>query len=85
DLERFPCLGLAYDALRAGGGAPCVMNAADEAAVAAFLRGGIAFGEISGIIEDALAHFAGAPVESVAQLTELGREAYAWAEARAKV
>lgn len=85
DLERFPCLGLAYDALRAGGGAPCVMNAADEAAVAAFLRGGIAFGEISGIIEDALAHFAGAPAESVAQLTELGREAYAWTEARAKV
>ena len=39
DLERFPCLGLAYEALEAGGTMPVVLNAANEVAVEAFLRG----------------------------------------------
>jgi 1-deoxy-D-xylulose-5-phosphate reductoisomerase len=46
DLERFPCLGLAYSALRAGGTAPALLNAANEMAVAAFLEGRIGFWDI---------------------------------------
>ncbi len=46
DLERFPALGLAIDALKAGGGAPTALNAANEIAVAAFLDRRIGFGEI---------------------------------------
>lgn len=44
--DRYPCLGLAYQALRAGGTAPAVLNAADEVAVGMFLERRIAFGEI---------------------------------------
>jgi 1-deoxy-D-xylulose-5-phosphate reductoisomerase len=51
DLERFPCLGLAFDALRRGGTTPAALNAANEVAVAAFLDGRIAFADISSIIE----------------------------------
>ncbi len=49
DLERFPCLGLAYDALRARQGAPAVLNAANEVLVDAFLSGRIAYLDIPGI------------------------------------
>ncbi|NIQ94958.1 MAG: 1-deoxy-D-xylulose-5-phosphate reductoisomerase [Desulfuromonadales bacterium] len=54
DLERFRCLGLAYQALEAGGTAPAVLNAANEVAVASFLRGDIAFLDIARIIDAAL-------------------------------
>ena len=54
DLEKFPCLGLAYDALREGGSAPAVLNAANEQAVALFLEGKLGFTEIPGMIEEAL-------------------------------
>lgn len=47
DFSRFPCLKLAYDAMKAGGAAPCVLNAANEIAVAAFLNGQIKFTEIA--------------------------------------
>ncbi len=47
DVQRFPCLGLALEALRAGGGAPCVLNAANEIAVDAFLTLRIGFAEIA--------------------------------------
>lgn len=57
DLERFRALKLAYDAGRAGGTLPTVMNAANEAAVAAFLQGKITFLQIEEMIERAmLAH-----------------------------
>ncbi len=46
DLERFPSISLAYEAMAAGGAAACVLNAANEAAVDAFLRGRVAFGGI---------------------------------------
>jgi 1-deoxy-D-xylulose-5-phosphate reductoisomerase len=49
DLDRFPCLGLAYDALRAGGTMPAVLNAANETAVRAFLDGRIKLSEIAEI------------------------------------
>jgi 1-deoxy-D-xylulose-5-phosphate reductoisomerase len=47
DLDRFPCLGLAYGALRAGGTMPAVLNAANETAVQAFLDGKIQLNEIA--------------------------------------
>ena len=54
DLTRFPCLKMAYGALTAGGSMPVVLNGANEAAVAAFLREQIPFGCISEIIEETL-------------------------------
>jgi 1-deoxy-D-xylulose-5-phosphate reductoisomerase len=50
DLARFPCLGLAFDALRAAGVAPAVLNAANEIAVEAFLRKAVRFTEIAAIV-----------------------------------
>ena len=55
DLERFPCLAIAREALKRGGTAPCTMNAANEEAVAAFLEGRIRFIDIPVIIEKTLA------------------------------
>jgi 1-deoxy-D-xylulose-5-phosphate reductoisomerase len=55
DLDTFACLGLALEAGRAGGTAPCVLNAADEVAVAAFLDGRIGFTAIPAVIEHVLA------------------------------
>ena len=55
DVQRFPCLRLAQEALRAGGTASAVLNAANEVAVQAFLDGCIAFTAIAGIIESTLA------------------------------
>ena len=51
DLERFPCVRLAYDVLRRGGTAPAVLNAANEKAVDAFLNGQLAFLDIPRVIE----------------------------------
>ncbi len=54
DLERFPCLGLAYGALEKGGNATCIMNGANEVAVAAFLEGKLRFLQIPEIIATTL-------------------------------
>ena len=54
DLERFPALRLAREALEAGGSAPAVLNAANEVAVATFLEGGIQFPDIARLVETAL-------------------------------
>ncbi|MEP0545911.1 MAG: 1-deoxy-D-xylulose-5-phosphate reductoisomerase [Rhodothermales bacterium] len=54
DLDRFPCLRLAFDALAAGGTAPAVLNAANEAAVALFLDEQIGFADIPRLVEAAL-------------------------------
>lgn len=54
DLQRFACLRLAIEAAQAGGSAPIVLNAANEVAVAAFLRGDIRFTQIPQLIEDIL-------------------------------
>ena len=54
DLDRFPCLGLAYASLERGGNATCTMNGANEVAVAAFLEGRIGFTDIPRIIETVL-------------------------------
>ncbi|MCY7388800.1 MAG: 1-deoxy-D-xylulose-5-phosphate reductoisomerase [Burkholderiales bacterium] len=54
DTARFPCVRLAYDALRLGGTAPAVLNAANEVAVDAFLNGTLGFTDIPHVIEDVL-------------------------------
>ncbi len=54
DLERFPCLALAYQALRAGGAAPAVLSAANEEAVAAFLDGNLGYRRIGDVISATL-------------------------------
>ena len=51
DLDNFPALGLAFEAIRRGGNIPCALNAANEAAVAAFLQDRIGFYDISNIAE----------------------------------
>ena len=51
DMEKFPCIRIAYDSIKAGGNIPCIMNAANEIAVAAFLRDRIRFTEIPSVIE----------------------------------
>ena len=55
DLDAFPCLRLAYQALDAGGTAPAMLNAANEVAVSAFLQGRLAFLGIPALVEDCLA------------------------------
>lgn len=54
DLERFPCLKLAFDVLRLGGDAPAVLNAANEVAVEAFLNGRLRFVDIPTVVSAAL-------------------------------
>jgi 1-deoxy-D-xylulose-5-phosphate reductoisomerase len=54
DMETFPCLSLAYQALQTGGNMPCIMNAANEEAVCAFLAGETGFLQISDIIEHSM-------------------------------
>jgi 1-deoxy-D-xylulose-5-phosphate reductoisomerase len=54
DLQRFPCLGLAYRALAVGGNAPAMLNAANEVAVASFLEGRLPYLRIAAVIEAAL-------------------------------
>ena len=55
DTDRFPALGLAYEAIGKGGNMPCIMNAANEVAVQAFLEGKIGFYDISDIISGTMA------------------------------
>ncbi|MCW3031940.1 MAG: 1-deoxy-D-xylulose-5-phosphate reductoisomerase [Solirubrobacteraceae bacterium] len=77
DVEAFPCLRLAREAALAGGTAPCVLNAANEIAVHAFLAGGLRFLEIAEVIERTLAGLGGAPVtgfESLYEADRLARE-----------
>jgi 1-deoxy-D-xylulose-5-phosphate reductoisomerase len=54
DTKKFRCLALAYEALRLGGNAPCALNAANEAAVAAFLQEKIGFLDIANVVEKCL-------------------------------
>ncbi len=54
DLDAFPCLRLAWQAMEAGGSAPAILNAANEVAVSAFLQGRIGFLSIPALVEDAL-------------------------------
>jgi 1-deoxy-D-xylulose-5-phosphate reductoisomerase len=75
DEETFACLRLARQAARAGGTAPCTLNAANEVAVHAFLAGRLRFLEIASVIEETLAELPGAPVHSFDSLAAADREA----------
>ena len=68
DFDRFPALGLALAALRAGGSAPAILNAANEIAVAGFLEGRIGFLDIAAIVSDTLDCVAAASVSSLADV-----------------
>ncbi|HEV2944770.1 MAG TPA: 1-deoxy-D-xylulose-5-phosphate reductoisomerase [Solirubrobacteraceae bacterium] len=75
DLEAFPCLRLAGEAARAGGTAPCVLNAANEIAVHAFLEDRLRFLEISEVIERTLSELGSEPVRAFESLYEADRRA----------
>ena len=75
DLEAFPCLRLAGEAARAGGTAPCVLNAANEIAVHAFLDGRLRFLEIAEVIEQTLSQLGSEPVRAFESLYEADRRA----------
>jgi 1-deoxy-D-xylulose-5-phosphate reductoisomerase len=75
DLERFPCLRLAYAALRAGGTAPAILNAANEVAVAAFLERRLPFLGIPRLIESTLAALPAGPEGSLADVLLADAEA----------
>jgi 1-deoxy-D-xylulose-5-phosphate reductoisomerase len=77
DTEAFPCLRLAREAAAAGGTAPCVLNAANEVAVHAFLDGRLDFLGIPAVIETALERLPGGPVRAFESLYEADREARA--------
>ena len=79
DLDAFPCLRLARQAAAAGGTAPCVLNAANEIAVHAFLQGGLRFLEIPEVIESTLSQLGSEPVLSFESLYEADRHARALA------
>jgi 1-deoxy-D-xylulose-5-phosphate reductoisomerase len=75
DLDAFPCLRLAREAALAGGTAPCVLNAANEVAVHAFLEGRLRFNGIPAVIERTLSELPVAPVRAFESLYEADREA----------
>jgi 1-deoxy-D-xylulose-5-phosphate reductoisomerase len=65
DLDRFPCLRLAYRALQSGGSAPILLNAANEVAVASFLERRLAFHRIPELVEEVLERVAAVSVQSL--------------------
>jgi 1-deoxy-D-xylulose-5-phosphate reductoisomerase len=81
DLEAFPCLALAYAVARTGGGAPTVLNAANEVAVAAFLDGRLPWRGIAEVVSEVTAAHSPGNLERVEDVTE----ADGWARARARM
>jgi 1-deoxy-D-xylulose-5-phosphate reductoisomerase len=81
DFERFRALALAYDVLAAGGTAPAIFNAANEVAVAAFLRGALPFVRITEVIEAALARVPASAAATVGDVLEADGRARAAATA----
>lgn len=79
DLERFPALGLAREALREGGSKPAILNAANEIAVASFLDKGIGFLDIAAVVRETLERFAPPTATSLDAVLEIDRQARAHA------
>lgn len=79
DFNKFPLLGTAYEAARRGGNMPCVMNAANEIAVAAFLKGNIGFNDIYKIIENTIEHIPFIQVPTYEDYVKTNDEARAFA------
>jgi len=84
DFERFPLLGMAYEAQRTGGSAGCTLNAADEVAVEAFLRHEISFPAIAEVVEETLSRVPPREAGSIAELLEIDRQSRAVAAAVAR-
>ena len=80
DLDRFPCLRLAFAAGRAGGIMPCVLNAANEVAVNAFIARKAGYGDIAETVEKTLERFSCQPADSIEQLLEIDAQARSYAE-----
>lgn len=80
DLQRFPCLKLAYSALEAGDSAPTALNAANEIAVENFLAGTLRFTRIPVLIEAVLEELPVRPIRSLEDVLDADREARACAE-----
>ena len=76
DFEKFPCLGLAFEAIRRGGNLPCAMNAANEAAVAAYLHEKIAFYDIPRIISEIMGRTAFIEKPSLDDILQTNKEAF---------
>jgi 1-deoxy-D-xylulose-5-phosphate reductoisomerase len=85
DTETFPLLALAREAGERGGTCPCVFNAANEVAVAAFLAGRLPFLGIAEVVGEALAGADGSPARDLAELLEADRGARALADSRLAV
>ncbi len=81
DPVRFPALRLAREALEAGGGAPTVLNAANEVAVALFLGRRLGFLDIAAVVEETMAALAGQGLDSLEAVLALDAEARSRAEA----
>ncbi len=79
DYERFPCLDLARQAMRAGGTAPAILNAANEIAVAAFLQNETSFLQIPVIISQTLAQVAGSSADSLEAVLDADDRARSYA------
>lgn len=75
DVDKFPCLRLAYEAAEAGGAKPVALNAADEVAVAAFLERTVGFNDIPRIISSVLAETRSRNFESIREVLETDAEA----------
>jgi 1-deoxy-D-xylulose-5-phosphate reductoisomerase len=80
DTDKFPCVALAYDALRRGGTMPAVLNAANEVAVAAFLDEKIKFGDIPRLIRAACEAHTPQPASSLDTVLAADRWARDWVE-----
>jgi 1-deoxy-D-xylulose-5-phosphate reductoisomerase len=80
DVDRFPCLALAYRAIREGGSSPAVMNAANEVAVAAFLDTRIPFTSIPEIIAAVMDRVPASAVSDLDSILEIDRQARSLAE-----
>lgn len=75
DFERFPCLRLAFEALKTGGAMPCILNAANEIAVAAFLDNQIRFTQIAQVIEKTMENLPNTKADNVADLLQTDKNA----------
>ncbi len=84
DLQRFPCLRLAFEAIEAGGSAPAILNAANEVAVAAFLDERLPFTAIAQVVEETLQRLPVGEVGNLEGLMQLDSEARGRAEQAAR-
>ena len=81
DEQRFPAIRLARQALQQGGNAPAILNAANEAAVAAFLGGQIRFTDIAELVEEAMADSSGKAPAAIAEVVAIDRDTRSRVEA----